>query len=157
MIRNLFPLIWDITHWNRLDIKNATGRKSNKSTRFFFFTLKKISSLGVHNATHNNRLKPVRRIPLSAVEWFDMRFNRSLQAWYCVRQGCQIYFLCTLYIILSVFNVITHLHFVLAANLVIHKTIERIHVGKQYGDIPRGVFVVRGENVMLLGEIVSIG
>lgn len=39
------------------------------------------------------------------------------------------------------------------ANLVIHKTIERIHVGKQYGDIPRGVFVVRGENVMLLGEI----
>ena len=41
------------------------------------------------------------------------------------------------------------------ANLVLHRTIERIHVGKQYGDIPRGVFVVRGENVMLLGEIVS--
>lgn len=39
------------------------------------------------------------------------------------------------------------------ANLVLHKTIERIHVGKKYGDIPRGVFVVRGENVVLLGEI----
>ncbi|CAM1305441.1 LSM1 (predicted) [Pycnogonum litorale] len=39
------------------------------------------------------------------------------------------------------------------ANLVIHRTIERIHVGKQYGDIPRGIFVVRGENVVLLGEI----
>ena len=26
---------------------------------------------------HNNRLKPV-RIPLSAVEWFDLKFNRSL-------------------------------------------------------------------------------
>ncbi|KAI8480478.1 PREDICTED: U6 snRNA-associated Sm-like protein LSm1 [Branchiostoma belcheri] len=39
------------------------------------------------------------------------------------------------------------------ANLVLHKTIERIHVGKQYGDIPRGIFVVRGENVVLLGEI----
>ncbi|XP_034235444.1 U6 snRNA-associated Sm-like protein LSm1 [Thrips palmi] len=39
------------------------------------------------------------------------------------------------------------------ANLVLHRTIERIHVGKEYGDIPRGVFIVRGENVVLLGEI----
>lgn len=39
------------------------------------------------------------------------------------------------------------------ANLVLHKTIERIHVGRQYGDIPRGIFVVRGDNVVLLGEI----
>lgn len=39
------------------------------------------------------------------------------------------------------------------ANLVLHKTTERIHVGKKYGDIPRGIFVVRGENVVLLGEI----
>lgn len=43
----------------------------------------------------------------------------------------------------------------LVANLVLHRTIERIHVGKKYGDIPRGIFVVRGENVVLLGEIVS--
>ena len=42
------------------------------------------------------------------------------------------------------------------ANLVLQKTIERIHVGKEYGDIPRGVFIVRGENVVLLGEIVTI-
>lgn len=42
------------------------------------------------------------------------------------------------------------------ANLVLHRTIERIHVGKEYGDIPRGVFIVRGENVVLLGEIVSV-
>lgn len=42
------------------------------------------------------------------------------------------------------------------ANLVLHRTIERIHVGKEYGDIPRGVFIVRGENVVLLGEIVSL-
>merc|ERR1711872_510225 len=39
------------------------------------------------------------------------------------------------------------------ANLVLHHCIERIHVGDAYGDIPRGVFVVRGENVVLLGEI----
>ncbi|XP_078062361.1 U6 snRNA-associated Sm-like protein LSm1 [Mustelus asterias] len=39
------------------------------------------------------------------------------------------------------------------ANLVLHQTLERIHVGKKYGDIPRGIFVVRGENVVLLGEI----
>lgn len=42
------------------------------------------------------------------------------------------------------------------ANLVLHRTIERIHVGKEYGDIPRGVFIVRGENVVLLGEIVCL-
>lgn len=40
------------------------------------------------------------------------------------------------------------------ANLVLHRTIERIHVGNEYGDIPRGVFIIRGENVVLLGEIV---
>ncbi|KAH8299602.1 hypothetical protein KR215_006850 [Drosophila sulfurigaster] len=39
------------------------------------------------------------------------------------------------------------------ANLVLQRTIERIHVGNQYGDIPRGVFIIRGENVVLLGEI----
>jgi len=42
------------------------------------------------------------------------------------------------------------------ANLVLQRTIERIHVGNEYGDIPRGVFIIRGENVVLLGEIVSL-
>lgn len=36
------------------------------------------------------------------------------------------------------------------ANLVLHRCIERIHVGSDYGDIPRGVFIVRGENVVSL-------
>ncbi|XP_020297438.1 U6 snRNA-associated Sm-like protein LSm1 [Pseudomyrmex gracilis] len=39
------------------------------------------------------------------------------------------------------------------ANIVLQKTIERIYVGQEYGDIPRGIFIVRGENVVLLGEI----
>ncbi|KAG5680619.1 hypothetical protein PVAND_010113 [Polypedilum vanderplanki] len=39
------------------------------------------------------------------------------------------------------------------ANLVLHRAIERIHVGTQYGDMERGVFIIRGENVVLLGEI----
>uniref|UniRef100_A0A0N4ZS30 U6 snRNA-associated Sm-like protein LSm1 n=1 Tax=Parastrongyloides trichosuri TaxID=131310 RepID=A0A0N4ZS30_PARTI len=38
-------------------------------------------------------------------------------------------------------------------NLVLDETIERIHVDKCYGDIPRGVFLIRGENVVLTGEI----
>lgn len=42
------------------------------------------------------------------------------------------------------------------ANIVLQSTIERIHVGQEYGDIPRGIFIVRGENVVLLGEIVSV-
>lgn len=43
----------------------------------------------------------------------------------------------------------------LLANLVLQDTIERIYVGNCYGDIPRGIFLIRGENVVLLGEIVS--
>jgi len=39
------------------------------------------------------------------------------------------------------------------ANLVLEDTIERIHVGKKYGDLQRGIFIIRGENVVLLGEI----
>ncbi|KAI9012332.1 u6 snRNA-associated Sm-like protein LSm1-like protein [Hyaloraphidium curvatum] len=39
------------------------------------------------------------------------------------------------------------------ANLVLQDAVERIIVDGRYGDIPRGVFVIRGENVVLLGEI----
>uniref|UniRef100_V9LG23 U6 snRNA-associated Sm-like protein LSm1 n=1 Tax=Callorhinchus milii TaxID=7868 RepID=V9LG23_CALMI len=38
-------------------------------------------------------------------------------------------------------------------NLVLDQTLERIHVGQKYSNITRGIFVVRGENVALLGEI----
>lgn len=41
------------------------------------------------------------------------------------------------------------------ANLVLQSTVERLYVNDSYCDIPRGVFIVRGENVLLLGEIVT--
>ena len=41
-----------------------------------------------------------------------------------------------------------------AANLVLQDTVERIYAGKLYADIQRGIFIVRGENVLLLGEVV---
>ena len=50
------------------------------------------------------------------------------------------------------FNI--HNSFSFTANLVLQDTIERIYVGDAYGDIPRGIFIIRGENVVLLGEIV---
>lgn len=34
----------------------------------------------------------------------------------------------------------------------LHQTVERIQVGKNYDAIPRGILVVIGENVVLLGE-----
>ena len=40
------------------------------------------------------------------------------------------------------------------ANLVLQDTVERIFVQDLYADIRRGLFIVRGENVLLLGEIV---
>ena len=38
-------------------------------------------------------------------------------------------------------------------NLVLHQAFERISVGRQYADIPRGLFVIRGENVLFIGEL----
>jgi len=42
----------------------------------------------------------------------------------------------------------------ISANLVLQDAVERIFAGDVYGDIYAGVYVVRGENVVLLGEIV---
>lgn len=42
----------------------------------------------------------------------------------------------------------------LAANLVLQDAVERIFVQNLYADIPRGIYLVRGENVLVLGEIV---
>jgi len=39
------------------------------------------------------------------------------------------------------------------ANLVLQDAIERIFVNDIYGDIYAGIYVIRGENVVLLGEI----
>lgn len=39
------------------------------------------------------------------------------------------------------------------ANLLLSSTFERIHVGKKYGDIPKGIYIIRGENVVLIGEV----
>ncbi|TGZ79752.1 Sm-like ribonucleo protein [Ascodesmis nigricans] len=39
------------------------------------------------------------------------------------------------------------------SNLVLQSTVERLYCNGMYCDIPRGVFIVRGENVLLLGEI----
>ena len=66
----------------------------------------------------------------------------SLGGWLCLT------------LLLCVYFTLVCLH-PLPANLVFHQTVERIHVGKKFGDIPRGIFIVRGENVVLLGEMVS--
>ncbi|KAK9462920.1 uncharacterized protein V1516DRAFT_671483 [Lipomyces oligophaga] len=39
------------------------------------------------------------------------------------------------------------------ANFVLQDTIERIIVGKNYSDVERGVYLIRGENVVLAGEL----
>jgi len=38
-------------------------------------------------------------------------------------------------------------------NLVLQDTVERIFAREWYADVPRGLFLVRGENVSILGEI----
>ncbi|CAG8896899.1 unnamed protein product [Penicillium egyptiacum] len=39
------------------------------------------------------------------------------------------------------------------ANLVFQDTVERVYAGQLYADVSRGIFIVRGENVLLLGEV----
>lgn len=42
------------------------------------------------------------------------------------------------------------------ANLVLQDTYERTFVEDMYSDVSRGIYLVRGENVLLLGEIVGL-
>ena len=44
-----------VTAISESPFKIAMGGKPNKRTTFFFFTLNKFDSLGVHNAMHNDR------------------------------------------------------------------------------------------------------
>ena len=37
----------------------------------------------------------------------------------------------------------------------LQETVERIYTKDVYADIQRGIYIVRGENVLLLGEIVK--
>ncbi|CAI5481281.1 unnamed protein product [Closterium sp. Yama58-4] len=39
------------------------------------------------------------------------------------------------------------------ANLVLERTTERIVVGEQYCDLPLGLYIIRGENVVLIGTL----
>ena len=41
------------------------------------------------------------------------------------------------------------------ANLVLEATVERIYHGSTFAERKVGVFLIRGENVVLLGEVVS--
>lgn len=43
------------------------------------------------------------------------------------------------------------------ANLVLEDTVERIYHQNVFAEVWRGLFLIRGENVVLLGEIVSFG
>lgn len=42
------------------------------------------------------------------------------------------------------------------ANVVLENAYERIIVDDVYGDIPLGVYVIRGENIVIMGEVVSL-
>eukprot|EP00656_Telonema_subtile_P027676 TRINITY_DN2980_c0_g1_i1.p1 TRINITY_DN2980_c0_g1~~TRINITY_DN2980_c0_g1_i1.p1 ORF type:complete len:150 (+),score=47.59 TRINITY_DN2980_c0_g1_i1:208-657(+) len=39
------------------------------------------------------------------------------------------------------------------ANIVLERTFERVYVGAQFGEVPVGLFIIRGENVMLFGRL----
>eukprot|EP00965_Chrysotila_dentata_P234568 6200253-Pleurochrysis_carterae.AAC.4 len=40
------------------------------------------------------------------------------------------------------------------ANIVLEHAVERVIVGKCFSDVPLGLYVIRGENVVLLGQVV---
>ncbi|CAL8097133.1 unnamed protein product [Calicophoron daubneyi] len=38
-------------------------------------------------------------------------------------------------------------------NIVIHQAVERIIVGKKFSDVSQGILLIRGENIILIGEV----
>lgn len=46
---------------------------------------------------------------------------------------------------------------IFAANLVMEDTVERIYHEDVFAEMKRGLYLIRGENVVLLGEVVSTG
>lgn len=43
-----------------------------------------------------------------------------------------------------------------AANVVLEGALERIIVGALFCDLPLGLYIIRGENVVLIGELVGL-
>ncbi|TGZ57683.1 hypothetical protein CRM22_009891 [Opisthorchis felineus] len=41
-------------------------------------------------------------------------------------------------------------------NVVLHQAFERIHVDKKFCDIPQGILMIRGENIILIGEVYPV-
>ncbi|KAH9140080.1 hypothetical protein AeRB84_015687 [Aphanomyces euteiches] len=48
---------------------------------------------------------------------------------------------------------LTLLHAACLANIVLEETCERHVVGNTYCDIPLGLYIIRGENIVLMGEL----
>jgi hypothetical protein len=42
------------------------------------------------------------------------------------------------------------------ANLVMAETVERQVVNNMFSDTPLGIFVIRGDNVVVMGDVVSV-
>ncbi|VDP96679.1 unnamed protein product, partial [Trichobilharzia regenti] len=38
-------------------------------------------------------------------------------------------------------------------NVVLHQAVERIHVEKKFCDVPQGILLIRGENIIIIGEL----
>lgn len=55
----------------------------------------------------------------------------------------------------QVLNDADHCLYINSANLVLMDTVERLQSSKLWAEVPRGLFLIRGENVVLLGEIVG--
>ena len=56
-------------------------------------------------------------------------------------------------LIFSMLN-LQKLYILFSANAVLEGACERVIVGELYCDIPLGLYVIRGENVVLIGELV---
>jgi len=62
--------------------------------------------------------------------------------------------MCTFFFFRSLFFQKTNQPTFVLANLVLEDTVERIYHGDSYAENWHGLFLIRGENVVLLGEIV---
>jgi U6 snRNA-associated Sm-like protein LSm1 len=54
-----------------------------------------------------------------------------------------------------VYEMLTLVFSVFIGNIVLHDAVERIFIGKEYSEEHCGVFIIRGENILLMGEFFS--
>lgn len=98
---------------------------------------------------------------LFLIIWRSLFWAHSLTKLFRCSHFVQVLKLCAFFRLLAACNFVistecTFLNIGKTANVVLEGALERITVGELYCDLPLGLYIIRGENVVLIGELVRL-